>query len=267
MGPDMARANLSPFGLLTLYLVFVTSIILTVTAPVGAQEMQRDHPRDESVHGGHGGSGIGTGIGIGVGIGIVNELIRRQGAPPDESMPHSKGKSIRHKTELKTHKRTAKKDDRTPPPKHRQTTDKPPPTKTTDSPPQPNATGNPPPTQATGTPPAQPTGTPPPTKSNPPGANNPPTAANPQQPIAPPAQTAKEECPQRGRGCVALLIDFRKYAFVNGLNDVEEMDELGEAEELLLRTDCSVERISPDIKRTTSWTRKYAIGAIRSTIL
>jgi hypothetical protein len=99
------KSSLLHLRIRTLCLVFAFSITLTGTAPVAAEDIIRDRPRDDGGHGGHGRSGVGTAIGVGIGIGIVNELTRQNEAQTNEV--------ARHKTEGKKPKRAAKKDDKT----------------------------------------------------------------------------------------------------------------------------------------------------------
>ena len=248
----MPRGDWSSLHLPVLRGLLAALLTLIAAAPVAAQDMMpdrtyqegtRDHTGDYHMHG-HG-SGIGTGIGIGIGVGIVNELIRQQGAYPDEVKTPSKGKRAARKPESKKPKRAAKKDDK----KKQETTDKPPPTKTTDK--APPAT---PPKQPTGSPPSTPVSPPPPDNPNPTTATNPPAnPPGPQQPVAPPGNNnpqpvspgiqptgQKEDCPQRGKGCVALLIDFRRHA------PETEHGALTSVRRALSSINCDVDYVAPE---------------------
>jgi hypothetical protein len=251
-------------------------IAVACIQPAVAQDMLRGRPSDVGSRdrafgeGGRGNRGMGAGLGIGIGIGILQGLTMPPSAPPAGQNTPSKGTNASHKTDSKAMKRAAKKDDKTPPtPPKQQITEKPPPI-----PPSPSPT-----TTTNGTPETPTSGTPI-TTSNPPSSNTPSTADNPPsntpnpvQPIAPrdqPTTKKAEDCPQRGRGCIALLIDFGKYAWTNGTSDAPEppLDDIAEA----LRSDnrgfmkCDVDRVDPDIKRTVSWTRKYYLGTAEHSI-
>jgi hypothetical protein len=112
--------------------------------------------------------------------------------------------------------------------------------------------GVPPPQPAAGEP--SPSG-----KSPPPGTANTPAPTTPEGDTST-TQNVAQACPQRGRGCVALLLNFRTYAFANGLNDSEEPDELGAVANLLNLLHCETVQVEPDIKRTTSYSRNYYLG-------
>jgi outer membrane biosynthesis protein TonB len=210
--------------------------LIACSVRVAAQEKMQDHPRDEGMHGNR---TFGTGIGIGIGIDIIQGLTT-QGAPPAGQNTPSNGTSASHKTESKTTKRAAKKDDKTPPtpPKQQQTTDKPPPTP-----------GTPPPTS--GTPQTQTTGVPPQTTDKPPNTNNPqqpvaPPANNNPQPVAPPPTqpTAEKDCPQRGKGCAALIIDFSSR--------FNEKDDLKAMRNALEEIDCDVQYVDPEFRNANA---------------
>ena len=206
----------------------------------------QDRPRDEGMRGNR---SFGTGVGIDIGIGILQGLTR----PPAGQNPPANDTGASHKTDAKTTKRAGKKDKTVPPlaPKQ-QTTDKPPPT--------PPVVTTPPPAP----PPSTVVTSPPPDAPPPAKVENPPTnTPSPPQPVTPLDQaTTKTDdvCPQRGRGCLALLVNFRKYAYTNGLSDSPEPDELDEVAEALDRIKCQVDSVAPDIKSTRSWQRPYYIG-------
>jgi hypothetical protein len=99
----------------------------------------------------------------------------------------------------------------------------------------------------TGAPPAggQTTGGgPPPSTGNPGGtqtAGQTPTAppAN-DQSHAPPNEAAEEDCPQRGRGCVALIVDFIKRS--------DRKSHLDEVRNRLEQVNCEVDYVAPEFK-------------------
>jgi hypothetical protein len=128
-----------------------------------------------------------------------------------------------------------------------------PPTQVTDNPPNTPATppttdpgGGSPPTQATGTQPGTSgSGTGGTTQTNTSQtAGNPPTTQTPpatQTAVAPPNdQVAPEECPQRGRGCIALIIDYAKFVFEDDLDKVSQG---------LKAIDCDTDYVAPVFKR------------------
>jgi hypothetical protein len=199
-------------------------------------------------HGMHGG-GPGMGIGIGIGIGVVQQMMRDQGNNPDtrsstkSTTKKSKAAKKEDKNQAKQKQTTdipAKKPDDKPP----QTANKPPPTNTTDKPPTQQTTDE------------QPPATPPSTTDNPPGPSNPTASANPPgstppQPVAPPDQTTnKEDCPQRGKGCVALIIDFLSYIPLKSNYDQTVTHLVGGdmkmlAEHLSANNHCDVDWVTP----------------------
>jgi hypothetical protein len=69
-----------------------------------------------------------------------------------------------------------------------------------------------------------------------------------------------DRCPQHDNGCVALLLNFRTYAYANGLSDSEEPDELNAVAKALRPLPCDVTHVEPNIKRLTSYERGYYIG-------
>ena len=198
--------------------------------------MHREGTRDR---GGMPGDGMrpGGGFGVGVGIDIGRTII--DGA----TVEGPRKKSVTRTEEQKKRKRAAKKGDDTPavkPPKNRPTsrrprpadkppptpTDKPPPTITTDTPPTttdgPPPTPLPPPTTAGPPPSAPPTPTPSPTPNT-----TTDTTTDTRLPGTPPRRpVTSEDCPQRGLGCAALIIDFGKYLDEPTLDTVKENLEL-----------------------------------------
>jgi hypothetical protein len=186
-------------------LALVVAFSLFGVAAANAQ--MRDSDRGDDRGGGMRGVGTGIGIGIGVGIiqGIINNPQNSQGQTTDD-----------HKTPKKPDKKTtAKTPPKEPPPKTPAappppttttggpptTTDKPPTTTTTDKPPV--TTDNPPTTTTTsgGTPPNNPGGTVPPPPQDPHDVDVPHNYG----------RNVPNECPQRGMGCAALVIDFNTH--------------------------------------------------------
>jgi hypothetical protein len=75
-----------------------------------------------------------------------------------------------------------------------------------------------------------------------------------------PTARIPDRCPQHDNGCVALLLNFRTYAYASGVSDSEEPDELGAVAKALGGLPCDVTHVEPDVKRMTSYDRGYYIG-------
>jgi len=215
-------------------LVGLTILPLTVVAQEAAGQEGMMRPRGE----GMGMGGIGTGIAVGIGTGLLIDQLSKSGDA-------NESKKVDKKTEKKLAK--PKKDKpqnakapETPPAKQ---ADNPPPKipvenpippvagppsvpPTTDNPP--NKTGSPPdvpPTQTATSPPDQPKtpGVPP---EEPHDIPVPPTIYG---------HNKDEDCPQRGMGCAALIIDFQTHY----LGDLEPLKD-----HLTANKGCEVEYVS-----------------------
>jgi len=195
----------------------------------------------DTMHGGdrgsdHGGGvGMGVGAGVGLGIGIIQGIVSQPGGRPDDE--HST-KGQKPKNQAKAD-RAGKKDDKPP---STTTTNNPPPTTTTNNPPPTTTTNNPPPTTTEAPPPASPGSPPSVTVENPP-TNTP----GPLQPVAPPDQPAtknNEDCPQRGKGCAALIIDFSAH--------FDETDHLKKMRDALENIDCDVQYVDPEFRNANA---------------
>jgi hypothetical protein len=172
-----------------------------------------DHMMRGGDHGGMGGVGTGLAIGIGAGM-MIDQLGKSQGAPDDKknaSKPKT-DKTIAKKPppkdtpKIKTPdnppiKQTNAPPDQTPPATPIPPADGPPPTTTTDKPPD-----------SPGVPPTQTATTPPPDQPRTPGTTPPEEPHDVPVPRKDYGHNRDEDCPQRGMGCAALIIDFQaKY--------------------------------------------------------
>ncbi|MGO9357716.1 MAG: hypothetical protein ACLP1D_08565 [Xanthobacteraceae bacterium] len=231
----MSSAHCSSFHVNVLALACTAAITVAFApTPVAAQDMPDTMRGDRGREGGvRGGPGIG--LGIGLGIGVMEELTHRQDT---ETRPTKDTKAAR-RAEEKNARRAARKQDKPEPkttdkPPGQKTTDKPPEPKTVDSPPQPNTTDKPAVPKTTDTPPVAP-----------------PTAANPQ-PVSPPLQPTvqNEDCPQRGKGCVALIIDFLTDSSIQP--DLKPL-----SDHLKQNNGCAVDYVTPQIKPLPEGTYTY----------
>ena len=174
--------------------------------PVNAQDRSRDHDMmrgggDRSHDGGV--HGMGTGAAVGIGIDILRGI--------------SSGSPNASDNNTTTKKPPDKKQHNVKPPEKPPTHNADIPPKTPDNPP---TTTKQPPVTTGGPPPPPPTDSPPPTQTSsspPPDQPKTPTAPPPRDPNdVPVPQTPyghdiPQECPQRGMGCAALIIDFKTH--------------------------------------------------------
>jgi len=197
-------------------------VLITVLAAQQAQAQDRmmRGGDDRMMRGGDRGGGmggVGTGLAIGIGAGMmIDELSKSQSKPDDRnnaSKPKS-DKTIAKKPPPKDTpkaktpdnppiKQTNAPPDKTPPVTPIPPAGGPPPTTTTDKPP--NNPGSP---DTPGVPPTQTATSPPSDQPKTPGATPP---EDPHDIPAPPkiyGHDRDEDCPQRGMGCAALIIDF-----------------------------------------------------------
>jgi hypothetical protein len=190
----------------------------------------RPASRERGMRGGDGirGDGMRSGVGIGIGIGIGRAIVDGA-AEEDARRKAAAGRAVQDQKKKKASRKgddtpVAVKPPKTPP---TTTTDKPPPTTTdkppvttTDKPPPPTTTGKPPVT-TTDKPPDVPQTTLPPTTAGPPPGTTPPTSPpdttttttdKTRVPVSPPGHNnlTGEDCPQRGKGCIALVVDYLK---------------------------------------------------------
>jgi hypothetical protein len=183
--------------------VIGVSLLIVMSGASRATAQDRMRGGDEGSRN-HGTEGMGPGIGIGIGSGIMREILTN---PQNQQNPSGSAPNTRKPAAKRPENDTIKKTEPKKGPEHHDAGGPPansgktdtPPTTAVKSPEQtpptpPPATGTPS-TTATGTPSTTTTGTPSTTATGTPST----TATS---------QTPPEECPQRGKGCAALIIDF-----------------------------------------------------------
>jgi len=228
---------------------FAGSLLLGATLAA-----QQAHAQDRMMRGGDdrmmrggergGMGGIGSGLAIGIGAGMMIDQLSRSQAKPDDQKNASKPKTDKTVAKKPPPKDTPKAKtpdnppikqtnappDQTPPVTPIPPAGGPPPTTTTDRPPdRPGPPDNPgvPPTQTATTPPDLPRtqGTTPPEEPH-------------DIPVPPKiyGHDRDEDCPQRGMGCAALIIDFQTH-YLGDLTPVKD--------HLLTDKACEVEYVTP----------------------